>query len=75
MTTNHPEHLDPALIRPGRIDKKLLLSCVIAYLAVWVMLLCANIFSLRYLFFYISHSFYTTSRLRVAIAIIWNNGE
>lgn len=26
MTTNHPEHLDPALIRPGRIDKKLLLS-------------------------------------------------
>lgn len=26
MTTNHPEHLDPALIRPGRIDKKILLS-------------------------------------------------
>jgi len=26
MTTNHPEMLDPALIRPGRIDKKLLLS-------------------------------------------------
>lgn len=26
MTTNHPEHLDPALIRPGRIDKKLLLG-------------------------------------------------
>lgn len=26
MTTNHPEMLDPALIRPGRIDKRLLLG-------------------------------------------------
>lgn len=26
MTTNHPEHLDPALIRPGRINKQLLLG-------------------------------------------------
>jgi len=26
MTTNHPEQLDPALIRPGRIDKQLLLG-------------------------------------------------
>ena len=26
MTTNHPEILDPALIRPGRIDQKLLLA-------------------------------------------------
>lgn len=26
MTSNHPEMLDPALIRPGRIDKKLLLG-------------------------------------------------
>ena len=26
MTTNHPERLDPALIRPGRINKKLLLG-------------------------------------------------
>ncbi|KAL3919481.1 MAG: hypothetical protein SGILL_003731 [Bacillariaceae sp.] len=26
MTTNHPEQLDPALIRPGRVDKKLLLG-------------------------------------------------
>ncbi|KAG7360684.1 cell division protein FtsH [Nitzschia inconspicua] len=26
MTTNHPEMLDPALIRPGRVDKKLVLG-------------------------------------------------
>ena len=26
MTSNHPEQLDPALIRPGRIDKKLMLG-------------------------------------------------
>jgi chaperone BCS1 len=26
MTTNHPEKLDPALIRPGRVNKKLFLS-------------------------------------------------
>eukprot|EP00965_Chrysotila_dentata_P143042 4726918-Pleurochrysis_carterae.AAC.1 len=26
MTTNHPEQLDPALIRPGRINKKMLLG-------------------------------------------------
>lgn len=26
MTTNHPEMLDPALVRPGRVDKKLLLG-------------------------------------------------
>ncbi|OQR85152.1 bcs1 aaa-type ATPase [Thraustotheca clavata] len=26
MTTNHPEKLDPALIRPGRVNKKMLLG-------------------------------------------------
>ncbi|GLD98377.1 hypothetical protein PINS_up007074 [Pythium insidiosum] len=26
MTTNHPEKLDPALVRPGRVNKKMLLS-------------------------------------------------
>lgn len=26
LTTNHPEVLDPALIRPGRVDKKLMLG-------------------------------------------------
>jgi chaperone BCS1 len=26
MTSNHPEMLDPALIRPGRVDKKIMLG-------------------------------------------------
>lgn len=30
MTSNHPEMLDPALIRPGRIDKKLYLSYMLS---------------------------------------------
>lgn len=29
MTTNHPEKLDPALIRPGRINKKVCLGFLI----------------------------------------------
>lgn len=28
ITTNHPEHLDPALIRPGRITMNLEMSCM-----------------------------------------------
>lgn len=31
MTTNHPEMLDPALIRPGRMDKKLYLGYMAAF--------------------------------------------
>jgi len=29
MTTNHPEKLDPALIRPGRVDKKFHLTYLV----------------------------------------------
>ena len=32
MTTNHPEKLDPALIRPGRINKRIHLGFVDARL-------------------------------------------
>mmetsp|Transcript_44024 Transcript_44024/g.130360 ORF Transcript_44024/g.130360 Transcript_44024/m.130360 type:complete len:634 (-) Transcript_44024:101-2002(-) len=34
MTTNHPEKLDPALIRPGRVDKKFHLSYLVGEQAV-----------------------------------------
>ncbi|DAZ94631.1 TPA: hypothetical protein N0F65_010718 [Lagenidium giganteum] len=30
MTTNHPDKLDPALVRPGRVNKKLLLGYMVA---------------------------------------------
>merc|ERR1712224_1042957 len=30
MTTNHPERLDPALIRPGRINKQILMGYLTA---------------------------------------------
>mmetsp|Transcript_58405 Transcript_58405/g.139291 ORF Transcript_58405/g.139291 Transcript_58405/m.139291 type:complete len:731 (+) Transcript_58405:75-2267(+) len=33
MTSNHPEKLDPALIRPGRVDKKFLLTYMQGYQA------------------------------------------
>ncbi|KAK8109009.1 P-loop containing nucleoside triphosphate hydrolase protein [Apiospora sp. TS-2023a] len=28
MSSNHPEQLDPALIRPGRVDQKIYLGCI-----------------------------------------------
>jgi hypothetical protein len=40
MTTNHPEMLDPALIRPGRVDKKLLLGHMEAADVVCMLELC-----------------------------------
>ena len=35
MTSNHPEKLDPALIRPGRIDKTFHLTYMVGCQAGW----------------------------------------
>uniref|UniRef100_A0A7S2UCS0 AAA+ ATPase domain-containing protein n=1 Tax=Attheya septentrionalis TaxID=420275 RepID=A0A7S2UCS0_9STRA len=64
MTTNHPEMLDPALIRPGRIDKQLMLSYMDAS---QVILMLEHYFQLS--------SLSPDHQIRVETVVTGNRGE